>query len=266
MSKRFAVIGDPVNHSLSPIMHTGWFADHGIDATYEPLALRTDDAITAIKALRGFSGANITVPHKEAAAKAARHSKNSVANVLRWEEDGSISAFNTDGAGFMDSLDEAAPGWRTQVRKVLVVGAGGAGQGVGRALAPHVENVCFTNRTLARAGAAAVSVPNGSALAWDQLASGFADADLIVQTTTLGMAGQPAMDWPLDACRPNAIIADIVYRPLETDLLRATRARGLKAVDGLGMLIHQGAHSFEIWFGVRPDAAKARARLLAALT
>ncbi len=264
-TKRFAVIGDPVSHSLSPLMHTGWFADHGIDATYEALLLRSDEPVAAIRALKGFAGVNVTVPHKEAAAKAAARSEGAVANVLRWEADGSISAFNTDGTGFLDSLDESAPHWRVNGKQVLILGAGGAALGLVQALGPHVEAIAIANRTASRAEATASSIPNGRALRWGDLNRGFAGADLVVQATTLGMAGQPAMDWPVAACRPNTIIVDIVYRPLETDLLRAARAQGLATVDGLGMLIHQGARAFELWFGIKPDTTKARARLTAAL-
>lgn len=266
-TKVLGVIGDPVGHSLSPFMHNCWIADAGLDAVYVALPLRTADAVSAIKAMKdlGFAGLNVTVPHKEAAAAAADRGESAVANVLRWEEDGSVSAFNTDGAGFLDSLDETAPDWRGRVKRVLIVGAGGAAQAIGQALSPHVETVHFINRTLERANAAASALHNGRVLRWDDLERGFGAVELIVQTTTLGMGGDEAPAWPVAFCRPNAIIADIVYRPLETELLAAARARGLTAVDGLGMLIHQGARSFEIWFGVKPDTAKARERLLAAL-
>jgi len=266
-TKVLAVIGDPVSHSLSPLMHNGWIADYGLDAIYVALPLKSDDPVAAIRALKGlgFAGLNVTVPHKEAAAKAADRSESAVANVLRWEEDGSLSAFNTDGAGFIDALTEAAPDWRARVNRVLILGAGGAALGIGQALSPHADTVHFANRTPARGEAAAALLPNGRVLRWDDLERGFGAADLVVQTTTLGMDGQPPHDWPIDLCRPTAIVSDIVYRPLETDLLRAARARGLATMDGLGMLIHQGARAFELWFGIKPDAAKARARLKAAL-
>lgn len=266
-TKVLAIIGDPVRHSLSPLMHNGWMADHGLDAVYVALPLKSDDPVAAIRALKcaGFAGLNVTVPHKEAAAQAADRSEGAVANVLRWEPNGSVSAFNTDGAGFLEALSETAPDWRARVKHALILGAGGAGLGVGQALATHVDTVHFANRTLARAEAAAASVQNGRVLRWDDLERGFGAADLIVQTTTLGMAGQDAHDWPIPNARASAIIADIVYRPLETDLLRAARERGLTTMDGLGMLIHQGARAFELWFGIKPDTAKARTRLIAAL-
>lgn len=267
-TKLLAVIGDPVGHSLSPVMMNGWIGDHGIDAVYVALPLKGEGAFGAIRALRGagFAGLNVTVPHKEAAAAAADRNEGPVANVLRWEKDGTLSAFNTDGPGFLDALDETAPDWRMGARRALILGAGGAAQAIGLALSPHVATVHFANRTAARAETAAGAIGNGRALRWDDLERGFGAADLIVQATTLGMNGQPSPEWPLHMCRPNAIVADIVYRPLETALLVAARARNLVTMDGLGMLIHQGARAFELWFGVKPDVAKARARLLAALS
>jgi shikimate dehydrogenase len=241
MTKRYAVIGDPVSHSLSPLMHNGWIADHGLDATYEAYLLRSDDPVAAIRGLTQFAGMNVTVPHKEAAAAAADRSETSTANVLRWEADGTLSAFNTDGLGFLDALDEAAPEWRSRVKHALILGAGGAAQGIAGLVSSYVKTVGVANRTRARA------------------------EDLIIQTTTLGMTGTESPAWPFDVCGAATIAVDIVYRPLETPFLAAARARGLKGVDGLGMLIHQGALSFEIWHGIRPDVAKARARLEAAL-
>jgi shikimate dehydrogenase len=266
-TKVLAVVGDPVGHSLSPLMHNAWIADHGLDAVYVALPLRSNHPVAAFRALKGagFAGLNVTVPHKEAAASAADRSEGAVANVLRWEEDGSLSAFNTDGLGFIDALDQAAPDWRARVKRVLILGAGGAALGVGTALSPHVDTIYFANRTAERANAAASTLRNGRTLRWDDLERGFGAADLIIQTTTLGMSGQPDHDWPMQFSRPNAIVADIVYRPLETSFLAAARARGLTAMGGLGMFIHQGARSFELWFGVKPDTEKARARLIAAL-
>ncbi|MBI3437972.1 MAG: shikimate dehydrogenase [Proteobacteria bacterium] len=262
-----AVIGDPVSHSLSPLMHNGWIADHGLDAVYVALPLGGADPVSALRALKrfGLRGANVTVPHKEAGARAADRSESDVANVLRWEEDGSVSAFNTDGLGFLDCLSEQAPDWRGRTSRVLMLGAGGAARAIATALSPFVDTIHFANRTPERGEAAALSLPNGRALRWDELERGFGAADLIVQATTLGMEGQPQMEWPVANCRTGAIIADIVYRPLHTPLLAAARARRLATADGLGMLIHQGARSFDLWFGIKPDAAKARARLLAAL-
>ncbi len=266
-TRLLVLLGDPVSHSLSPLMHNGWIADHGLDAVYVALRLESANPTETIRALKALdiAGANITVPHKEAAARAADVCDGIVANTLHWGVNGVVSAFNTDGPGFLDALSEAAPNWAGQVRRVLIIGAGGAALAIGKGLSPRVDTVCFINRTLARAQAAAESLGNGQHLRWEAMERGFADADLIVQATTLGLAGAPAPAWPVAHCRASTIVADIVYRPLQTELLRVARARGLTAMDGLGMLIHQGARAFEIWFGVRPDAATARARLLAAL-
>lgn len=265
VTRVYAVIGDPVEHSLSPLMQNAWIADHGLDAVYVALPLKSDDPVTAIRALAGFAGLNVTVPYKEAAAKAAARSAGAAANVLKREEDGTFSAFNTDGQGFLDSLTEAVPDWRSRVRRVLIVGAGGAAVGIGEALSPFVDTIHFANRTASRGEATASLIPNARTTRWDDLERAFGHADLIVQTTTLGMADQPEMVWPVSFCRPSAIVADIVYRPLETDLMCAAKGRGLATVDGLGMLIHQGARAFEIWFERKPDTVKARERLLAAL-
>jgi shikimate dehydrogenase len=262
-TKRYAVIGDPVAHSLSPLMHAGWIADHGLDATYEAHLLRSADPVAAIRRLTEFAGMNVTVPHKEAAARAAARTEDGVANVLRWESDGTLSAFNTDGSGFVASLDEAASDWRTRTKTALLIGAGGAARAVARALAGDVD-LLIVNRNVTRAEELAGKFPRAAAATWDALATCFAGADLIVNATTLGMSGGRE-EWPIDYCNPQAIVVDIVYRPLETSLLKAARERKLVAIDGLGMLIHQGALAFKIWHGIAPDTAKARARLLEAL-
>lgn len=260
----FAVFGDPVSHSLSPIMHNGWIEDHGLDAVYVALRVdKDDDAFFAGLKAAKFKGANVTVPHKERAARAADRSEAQVANTLRWEADGTLSAFNTDGAGFIDSLDEAAPDWRANTKNALILGAGGAARGVAEALAAHCA-LTIANRTQARAEALAAEIANTKAVPWAALPDLFADADLIVQTTTLSMGGD-SPDWPFARCKATALAVDIVYKPLDTAFLISARARGLKTIDGLGMLIHQGARAFEIWTGIKPDTQKARARLLTAL-
>lgn len=262
-TKRYAVIGDPVAHSLSPLMHAGWIADHGLDAIYEAHLLRSDDPVAAIRGLTQFAGMNVTVPHKQAAASAADRSEDEVANVLRWEPDDSLSAFNTDGKGFLASLQEAAPDWRARTKTALLIGAGGAARAIARALAGDL-NLIIVNRSITRAEELSEQLPRAGATTWEALPACFGDADLIVNATTLGMGGADHR-WPIDCCIPGTIVVDIVYRPLETPLLRAARERGLATIDGLGMLIHQGALAFEIWHGVKPDVASARARLLKAL-
>lgn len=269
MTKRYAVIGDPISHSLSPLMHSGWIADHGLDATYEAYQLRSADPVAAIRGLTQFAGMNVTVPHKEAAAVAADAGAFRVANTLRREKDGSLSAFSTDGDGFIDALTEAVPDWGARASDALILGAGGAAEGIAHAMRSGPEHdiyITIANRTADRAEALAKSLTYTGVGDWKDLGALFERADLIVQTTTLGMSGSASPEWPVHRCKRDAIIVDIVYRPLETPLLRAARAEGLIAVNGLGMLIHQGARAFEIWFGIKPDTAKARARLVAALT
>lgn len=261
-----AVIGDPVGHSLSPVLHNGWIADHGLDAVFVALSLRSEDPVGAIRALKQFAlkGASVTLPFKQAAARAADAYGAAAANTLRWEASGALTAFNTDGAGFVDALAEAAPDWRQRVKRALILGAGGAAHGIAEALAGAAE-IVIANRTAPRAASLASALAKARAEPWEKLPELFAGADLIVNATTLGMAGAPNLDWPLAHAKADALVADIVYRPLETRLLARARQRGLIAIDGLGMLIHQGARAFEIWFGIRPDVKLARARLLAAL-
>lgn len=275
MTKRFAVVGDPVAHSLSPLMHAGWYRDHGIEASYDAVRLQTDAGTPALRALEGFAGVNVTLPHKEAAARAADRVDAvvrmlGVANTLTWN-DGAIDAANTDYEGFHCAMDEAAPAWRSAGR-ALVLGAGGAATAVAHAVAAQggVE-LTLLNRTLAKAEALAGRVARhcGSpvrARPWESLHEAFSQADVIVNCTSVGLAGSQKVDWPVGAAKESAIVCDIVYRPLETDLLRLARRRGLTTVDGLGMLIHQGALAFELWFGFRPDSLKARERLTAALS
>ncbi|MGE3143029.1 MAG: shikimate dehydrogenase [Hyphomonadaceae bacterium] len=265
-TRKFAVIGNPVAHSLSPQMHNAWIADHGLDALYERIHIDGDDAAFAdFIASADLAGANVTVPFKAAAWRAAtqKRADEEVANVLTWLPGGALRADNTDGLGFIAALDEAAPGWAA--RKVLMIGAGGAAAGVARALAQTPRVITLVNRTRARAEelAASLSSPSEICVApWEALGDQFATADLIVQTTTLGMGANESPAWPVARCKPGAIVVDIVYKPLRTPLLQAAAARGLTAVDGLGMLIHQGALAFEIWFGIKPDTKKARARLI----
>lgn len=266
MTKRYAVIGNPVAQSLSPQMHSAWIADHGIDATYERHLFEGDAAaFHAFLKSRPFDGANITVPFKSLAMAAAdeRHCDDDVANVLTWGANGAIIADNTDGSGFLAALDEQAPGWSAS--NILILGAGGAAAGILRVLARDDRDIVIANRTPSRAVELAAQFPAARATAWEDLPALFANADLIVQTTTLGMGANASPVWPFASCKPSALAVDIVYKPLETPFIKQARACGLRTADGLGMLIHQGALAFEIWFGVKPDVKKARALLLALL-
>jgi shikimate dehydrogenase len=264
----YALIGAPVAASLSPAMHNAWLADHGIDVVYVALPVTDAEAVLAALPALGLAGCNVTAPFKEHAAAAARVRSPLVerlgaANTLRIV-DGAIEAHNTDAPGFVDALNAAAPTWRDRTETALVLGAGGAARAIAAGLKEAgVTRLLFANRTRDKAEAAAAALI-ADVRDWSGLDGAFAEADLIVNATSLGMGGG-AVDWPVAACGAGALIVDAVYNPLQTNLLAQAEARGLTIVDGLGMLIHQGALAFEIWFNIRPDTTIARTRLLAVL-
>jgi shikimate dehydrogenase len=268
-----ALFGDPVDHSLSPVMHNAWLRDAGIAGAYAAMRIPVSEAAAVFRGLRDMdlNGANVTVPHKEIAARSVDSLDDAAralgaVNTLRGEADGGVAGFNTDAPGLIASLDASNTGWRSQTGAALVIGAGGAGRAAAWALArAGVRRVLICNRTAQRAQEAAAATANAIPFPWSKLADQFEAADLIVNTTTLGMAHMPAMDWPIRRAPNHAIVLDAVYAPLETPLLAAARARGMKTIDGLGMLIHQGALAFDLWFGVKPDVAIARTRLLQAI-
>ena len=253
--KLAAVLGDPIEHSRSPALHGHWLARHGIDGTYVPLRVTPERLEAALRLLPeiGFAGCNVTIPHKEAALALAHEATDrarrvGAANTLVFEE-GRIRADNTDGVGFLANLRQRS-GWIAD-RPAVVLGAGGAARGIVAALVDAgVPEIRVANRTAARAKALAGAFPRCVAQGWP---GALADAGLLVNTTSLGMAGQPALEVDLGPLPRNAAVADIVYAPLETDLLRRAAARGHPVVDGLGMLLHQAVPGFEAWFGERPE-------------
>jgi shikimate dehydrogenase len=261
MTIRAGVIGWPVGHSLSPKLHGFWLRRYGIDGSYEALPVAPEKLEPGLAALieAGYAGVNVTVPHKEGAlalcdeADPAARSIGA-ANTLVFR-DGRIHGSNSDAFGFLENLRQGHPGWRADAGPAVVLGAGGAARAIVWALldqgAPKVRVV---NRTLARAETLAEEL--GGPIRprdWSQLAGALTDAALLVNTTSLGMRGQPPLEIDLGALPANALVTDIVYAPLETELLRAARARGNPAVDGLGMLLHQARPGFEAWFGVAPE-------------
>ena len=256
---RACVIGWPVAHSRSPLIHSFWLRRLGIAGVYDRAAVPPGEFAAFASGIGrdGLVGANVTVPHKEAAFAACdRLTANAgdlgAVNTL-WREDGALCGDNSDVAGFLASLDEQAPQWRG-AQSAVVLGAGGAARAVIQALiSAGTERIVVVNRTFERAENLASRFARGTgAASWDALPSLLTAADLLVNATSLGMSGQPALEIDLDGLKPRAIVADIVYVPLETPLLAAARRRGLRAVDGLGMLLHQAAPGFERWFGVRP--------------
>jgi shikimate dehydrogenase len=255
------VIGWPVAHSRSPRLHGHWLRSHGIDGAYVPLAVAPGHLAAAIQGLSalGFRGANVTVPHKEAVLELMDRveplaRRIGAVNTIVVGPDGRLEGRNTDGAGFLANLQEGAPGWRPAAGPAVVLGAGGGARAVLVALMDAgVAPIRVLNRTFDRAAALATAFgPPVVAGPWENRASQLAEAALVVNTTTLGMAGQPPLELDLSALPPDAVVTDLVYVPLETPLLAAARARGNPVVDGLGMLLHQAVPGFEAWFGVRP--------------
>ena len=258
------VIGWPVSHSRSPLLHGYWLSSLDIDGAYVPLAVRPEDLETAVRALPGlgFRGANVTVPHKEA-VMALMDSVDLTArrigavNTIVVLPDGTLEGRNTDAFGFIENLRDRAPGWRPGTGPAVVIGAGGAARAVVVGLLDTgVTEITIVNRTRARAEAIVTDIGDSRLVVTDWAARSHAleGAGLLVNTTTLGMAGHGPLDLYLGVLPEQATVADIVYTPLETPLLAAARARGLAVVDGLGMLIHQGRPGFAAWFGVEPEA------------
>lgn len=255
------VMGSPVTHSLSPRLHGYWLSEYDIDGAYVPLAVEPDNFVSALRGLSamGFAGANVTVPHKEAALAAVDDVSETAAaigavNTLVCRSDGTIFGDNTDAYGFIENLRAGAPRWSAKSAPALVLGAGGAARAVVYALLQAgVLEIFVCNRTEIRANelAAELGAPI-TVVPWTARNDVTASVGLLVNTTTLGMAGQADLDVSVDALPSSAVVTDIVYNPLMTPLLVVAAARGLTTVDGLGMLLHQAAPGFERWFGVTP--------------
>lgn len=259
--KRACVIGWPIEHSRSPMIHGYWLKKYGIDGSYTKDAVRPDDLLDFLKTLkaRGFSGCNVTVPHKEAAfaiadVKDASAIAVGAANTL-WIEGGKLHAANTDTYGFMAHLAQQAPQWLQSDRPVAILGAGGAARAIIYGfLEAGVRDVRIFNRSIARAEELARHFgPRVTAFALEDFGAQTSDISVVVNTTTVGMKGHGELDIDIGQLPNDCVVADIVYVPLETELLRRARAHGLHGVDGLGMLLHQAVPGFEKWFGVRPE-------------
>lgn len=253
------VLGWPVEHSLSPRLHGYWLEKLGIDGAYVPLPVRPSDFASVFRALpkMGFVGANVTVPHKEQALILADQveplaKRIGAVNTLVVREDGVIVGLNTDASGFMRNLRMGSP-WRPDSGPAVVLGAGGAARAVVGALADAgVPEIRLVNRSRERAEKLAADIGGPIKVqAWDR--PDLTGAGLLVNTTSLGMTGQPPLDIDLSALPRNAVVNDIVYAPLMTDLLLRAQARGNPVVDGLGMLLWQAVRGFTLWFGQKPE-------------
>lgn len=256
------VMGWPVRHSLSPRLHNIWLRRYGLDGVYVPLGVRPEHFAEALLALPklGFRGVNVTVPHKERALALVQTAtpvarRIGAVNTIAVAEDGSLVGDNTDGFGFIENLRQAQPGWYEDRRRAVVLGAGGAARAVVVALCDDgVSAIRLVNRTLSRAQALAAELRGPiQAIPWTERNRVLADADLVVNTTVLGMDHQPPLDLDLSLLPSNAVVYDLVYAPRETVLLASARARGNRCVGGLGMLLHQARPGFAAWFGCMPD-------------
>ena len=270
--KRACVIGWPIEHSRSPLIHGYWLKKYGIEGHYTKEAVRPEDLERFLRSLaaNGLAGCNVTVPHKETAfaladARDASAVAVGAANTL-WLEGGKLYAANTDTYGFMTHLDRSAPGWQHPRRPAAVLGAGGAARAVIYGLIEHgVDEIRLFNRSSDRADQLAAHFGSKvTSYPWDRRSELSRGASVLVNTTTLGMknTGDPGIDFATFS--DSTVVADVVYVPLETQLLAAARARGLRTVDGLGMLLHQAVPGFEKWFGKRPEVTEELRALIAA--
>ena len=273
--KKAFVIGHPIKHSRSPLIHGTWLAEHGIAGSYEAIDIAPEVLPAFVDRIRGgeFAGGNVTIPHKEAVF-ALCDSVDPLArtigavNTLVRQADGRIHGLNTDYMGFLGNLDQNAPGWDANLSRAIVLGAGGASRAILVALRERgYDEILILNRTEEKAVALAREI-EGPFVAGrlDRFADFAPGAGLLVNTTSIGMHGSRFDDLDLSLLPKTALVTDAVYVPLVTPLLADARALGLRAVDGLGMLLHQAIPGFEAWFGVRPSVTPAlRARIEATL-
>lgn len=260
------VIGDPVAHSRSPRLFRHWLDTHKVQGAYVPLHVKPENFETVLRTLpkMGFVGVNVTIPHKEVALRIADDVSETArrigaANTLTFRTDGMIHADNTDGYGFMANLKQAAPDWQPASGPALVLGAGGAARAVIAALLDAgVPRICLTNRTQSRATELAEEFGDRlSVIDWTDAGQAVKDVSTVVNTTALGMDGQPPLSLDLSGLHADQLVTDIVYTPLQTDLLKVADQAGCTTVDGLGMLLHQAVPGCERWFGLRPEVTQA---------
>ena len=254
------IIGWPVEHSRSPLIHNYWLKTYGIAGEYRREAVPPNEFEAFVQSLaaRDYVGANVTVPHKEKALAFSlpdEHAKAVGAANTLWIAGGFLHATNTDVEGFLNNLDACAPQWDRGLGNAVVLGAGGAAHAVVYALLTRgVERIAVVNRSAHRAEVLRQRFLERLQVApWDQLNDLLGDAALFVNTTTLGMAGQPELEADIGRLPSHAIVADLVYVPLVTPLIDAAKAKGLRTADGLGMLLHQAVRGFELWFGRKPE-------------
>jgi len=256
------LLGWPVAHSRSPVIHNHWLQRYGIPGRYVLFPVPPESLAAALHGMAALSlrGCNVTTPHKQAVMPFIQHvdplaRRIGAVNTIVVEKDGTLTGFNNDGNGFVQSLRDARPGWRPDAGPIVVVGAGGAARAVVASLADQgAREIRLVNRTLERAQALAAEYgPPVRAYAWDDRAELLAGAALLANTTDRGMNGKPALDLDLAGLPADAIVGDLIYTPPETPLLAAARARGNQTVNGLGLLLNQARPAFNAWFGTMPE-------------
>ncbi|MGH6813509.1 MAG: shikimate dehydrogenase [Methylocella sp.] len=270
--RKACVIGWPVAHSRSPLIHRFWLERLKIEGSYELAAVAAADfpAFVHDLARQGFAGANVTLPHKQTAFELCDFTTGAAARLKAvntlWIEAGKLCGDNTDAAGFAGALDQDTPGWDNNPKKAVVIGAGGAARAIVYALKLRgMKRIFLINRTKERALELASDFGASiEVVDFPDLPAVLAGANLLVNTTSLGMWGEPPLTVDLAPLPPDAVVSDIVYVPLETGLIRAAKARGLRAVSGIGMLLHQAVPGFERWFGMKPCVTAELRRLVEA--
>jgi len=269
------VMGDPVMHSRSPKLHNYWLAKYGLSGVYVPLAITAGQLRAALRALPalGFSGCNLTIPHKEAALEIVDQidplaRRIGAVNCVVVAADGSLEGQNHDAFGYIESVREAQPSWRADRGPIIVIGAGGGARAVLVSLIDAgASEIRLVNRTLARAKSLAREL-GGSimALNWQEREVALEDAAMLINATSQGMVGEPPLDLALDSLPVSALVSDIIYIPRETALLTAARRRGNATVNGLGMLLHQARPAFHAWFGIMPEVTPELRAMIEATT
>jgi shikimate dehydrogenase len=269
------VMGVPVVHSRSPKLHNYWLAKYGLSGVYVPLAITAGQLRAALRALPalGFSGCNLTIPHKEAALEIVDQidplaRRVGAVNCVVVAADGSLKGQNHDAFGYIESVREAQPSWRADRGPIIVIGAGGGARAVLVSLIDAgASEIRLVNRTLARAKSLAREL-GGSimALNWQEREAALEDAAMLINATSQGMVGEPPLDLALDSLPVSALVSDVIYIPRETALLAAARKRGNQTVNGLGMLLHQARPAFHAWFGIMPEVTAELRAMIEATT
>ncbi|HEY8963339.1 MAG TPA: shikimate dehydrogenase [Alphaproteobacteria bacterium] len=259
--RKAAVIGWPIQHTKSPLIHSHWLEKYGLEGAYDAVAIKAEDLESGIQRLidDGYCGFNVTVPHKQSVISymdylRADAERIGAVNTVIIGDDGKMEGRNTDHFGFAENLKNRAPNFKPSSSSVVVLGAGGAARGVVYALIDMgVRDIIIVNRTFATARALAEAFPPAKAKVWEAVPDLFENASLVINTTSLGMKGQPPLEVDLRPLPETAIVCDIVYNPLDTELLKDAKRRGLKTVTGIGMLLHQARPAFEAFFGTLPE-------------